>query len=578
MTNARRSLVILLLIAAGAGALLAFKPSQDPDLWWHLATGRLALATRSTLPTDPFSFSFYGAPWPQKDVVAAVGIWLAFAAAGFVGLWLVSALAAASMVLGWRQLTARSWPILVALLVTLPLLQWTQRPNLLSLALFPTVLALLERRRWAWLVLVSWIWIVLHRAALLGYALILGRALQQLVARLCARWPRLTLVAGAPPTPRELALAWLAAVAAPLVGLCNPSGRAAFTTSVALVESDVQRIYIAEWRRLGLAALEGWAGVLFAVAALLVVARLVVAVRRRQRAPVDLWHLALLVLFAVMATQRLRWLPYLPLACALVLLLLVDEAVARLPPPTLKRLPLTPALVLLLLAACLAARRGAPWTLGEDRGVEPSDAVDFARTHQLDGPVISSFEFGGYLIYRGLPVLVDGRLEQLYPPAFVATCIQAERNPAFLAQLPLDDVTWAIGSNGDARFTHRYLYRDPRWMMVYWSDAASVYVLRAAHPELASLAFVAIDPAAPERSAAEAARSPDDRYVAAARAELQRMLTASPTSLRANSALAIWFHLTGHAAERDVVMRVLHAVAADHPAVRELDRRFGSKP
>jgi hypothetical protein len=45
--------------------------------------------------------------------------------------------------------------------------------------------------------------------------------------------------------------------------------------------------------------------------------------------------------------------------------------------------------------------------------------------------------------------------------------------------------------------------------------------------------------------------------------------------VRANSALAILFHLTGHAAERDVVMGVLHAVAADHPAVRELDRRFG---
>jgi hypothetical protein len=172
-------------------------------------------------------------------------------------------------------------------------------------------------------------------------------------------------------------------------------------------------------------------------------------------------------------------------------------------------------------------------------------------------------------------VLVDGRLDQVYPPAFVATCIQAERKPTFLAQLPIEHATWAIGSNGDARYTHRYLFYDPRWMMVYWSDAAAVYVERQAHPELASLAFVAIDPAAPEQSAAAAARSHDDRHLAAARAELQRMLTASPTSVRANSALAILFHLTGHSAERDVVMSVLHAVAADHPAVRELDRRFG---
>ena len=55
------------------------------------------------------------------------------------------------------------------------------------------------------------------------------------------------------------------------------------------------------------------------------------------------------------------------------------------------------------------------------------------------------------------------------------------------------------------------------------------------------------------------------------------MLAASPTSVRANRR---WpsFPLTGDAAERDVVMGVLHAVAADHPAVRELDRRFPPPP
>ena len=110
-------------------------------------------------------------------------------------------------------------------------------------------------------------------------------------------------------------------------------------------------------------------------------------------------------------------------------------------------------------------------------------------------------------------------------------------------------------------------------MMVYWSDAASVYVERQAHPELAALAFVAIDPAAPEQSAAAAARARRS-LLATARAELQRMLTASPTSVRANFGAGNPVPLTGHAAERDVVMGVLHAVAADHPAVRELESKI----
>jgi hypothetical protein len=265
--------------------------------------------------------------------------------------------------------------------------------------------------------------------------------------------------------------------------------------------------------------------------------------------------------------RSLRFLPYLTLAAAVPLALVVDELVPRLRAPRL----LTALAAVALCAVAFAARRGAPFSLGPDENVVPVAAVDFAQAHGLSGPVLDSFEFGGYLVYRRVPVLVDGRLDTIYPPAFVATCIQAERRPALLARLPLDGVGWALGSNNDARWTHRYLYRDPAWAEIYWSDAASVYVRRDRHPELVSLAFSTIDPAAPELSAANAVRSRDPARIAAARDELQRMLTASPTSTRANRALAIYFHLLGRAAERDTVMRAL-----DPDDAAELRRRFNS--
>jgi hypothetical protein len=49
------------------------------------------------------------------------------------------------------------------------------------------------------------------------------------------------------------------------------------------------------------------------------------------------------------------------------------------------------------------------------------------------------------------------------------------------------------------------------------------------------------------------------------------MLAASPTSVRANRAAAIYFHLAGDAASRDVVMRALPPADA-----AELQRRFTS--
>ncbi len=563
-----RSRATLLVVgcAVAAAALLTWAPTRDPDVWWHLATGRLALATRSTLPLDPFSFSFAGAPWRYKDLVADALLWTLFAHAGFAGLLLYRLGCAAVMALGFRLVTRSALPALLALGV-MPILPWADRPLLMSLALFPTVLALCERRRFGWLVLVSWLGIVLHRAALVTYGIVAARAVHLALAQLCARWPRLSIVAGRPPARRTFVAALVAAVAAPLVGLVNPEGLATFTTAFGVAGSGMMRMYIAEFKALGPAALWSWGGACGAVAALAVVARLTIAVRRRERAPVDVWHLGLVVLFAALAMRSLRFMPYLVLSSALPLALLVDEAA-----PRLRAARAWTALAALALAVvAFAARGGAPFALGADERVVPVAAVDFARAHGLDGPVVDSFEFGGYLVYRGVPVLVDGRLDTIYPPPFVATCIRAERNPALLAALPLDGVGWALGSNGEARYTHRYLYADPAWAEVYWSEAASVYVRRAAHPELLPLAFTAIDPGAPELAAANAVRSRDPARIAAARDELGRMLTASPTSVRANRALAVFFHLLGRPAERDTVLR---ALPPDEAA--ELARRFSA--
>src|SRR5206468_6857616 len=119
-----------------------------------------------------------------------------------------------------------------------------------------------------------------------------------------------------------------------------------------------------------------------------------------------------------------------------------------------------------------------------------------------------------------------------------------------LEQLPLDRVDWALGSNNEQRFTHRYLFADPAWAEIFWSEAASVYVRRDRHPELVPLAFTTIDPTAPELAAANAVRSRDPARIAAAHRELGRMVAASPTSVRANRALAIYFHLLGRTVER----------------------------
>src|SRR5258705_9638702 len=43
------------------------------------------------------------------------------------------------------------------------------------------------------------------------------------------------------------------------------------------------------------------------------------------------------------------------------------------------------------------------------RQISPEGAVDYIFAHNLHGNIYNGYEFGGYLIFRGLPTFIDGR-------------------------------------------------------------------------------------------------------------------------------------------------------------------------
>src|SRR5256712_12489740 len=66
---------------------LAAVPPLDPDLWWHLANGRLMLATHAIPHADVYSFSAAGHPWVMHEWLADLAMYLLFKAGGLP--WLV---------------------------------------------------------------------------------------------------------------------------------------------------------------------------------------------------------------------------------------------------------------------------------------------------------------------------------------------------------------------------------------------------------------------------------------------------------------------------------------------------------
>jgi hypothetical protein len=291
-----------------------------------------------------------------------------------------------------------------------------------------------------------------------------------------------------------------------------------------------------------------------------------------------LWDGGLLVALVLLTHDSVRWLPYLALAAAATLAKLAGEQSVRW---TLPR----GIVALAALAACggmLVRRGGAPFAVGEDATSVPRAALAFAASHGLRGRVVNCFDLGGYILWSAWPdirVLVDGRNEIVYPPDFVVRSLRAEHDAeTFRAMRQEDHADWAIGIN-DVGVGYGFLARDPAWAMVYWSDAAVVYARRDAHPELSSLFFAYIDPNDVPGSAVLAVQNSAGAVATlkAIRGEIERLREASPTSVRANLALAYYDHFVGPAAwpERDVILRDLLELTHDDATIAALARTMG---
>ena len=58
----RRGFLLVLAVVALA-VIASVSPTGDPDLWWHLRTGQLALTDPAKLALDPFSYTREGQPY-----------------------------------------------------------------------------------------------------------------------------------------------------------------------------------------------------------------------------------------------------------------------------------------------------------------------------------------------------------------------------------------------------------------------------------------------------------------------------------------------------------------------------------
>lgn len=460
-------LIVGLVTLAGTLGYVRSELLADPDTYWHIAAGQWILQHLAVPASDPFSHSMTGAPWMAHEWLSEVLLAAAYAQAGWAGPVVLAVLAfAATLAYLTRFLLARLEPIralfLVALTASMLAVHLLARPHvftwpLMALWVGSLVDAIEDRRNppW-WLLGLIVLWANLHGGVTLG--IVLGAALA------------LEAVLAAPPGLRAAAAwRWGAFVAMSVCALmATPWGWNSLWFTFHLMGPNVMREVIGEWKPTNFG----------------------------QFQPLELWLLLILGI-ALAGRLRLSWLRLL-LLLGLVHLALTsvrNAAVLGLVSPFLVASALArgwksgeatasdaerldrffaafaePARPLATATAAFAGVLIMVLAAGSGRFVPPAHstpeaAVAAALDAGAHGPVLNDYDFGGYLIFRGIPVFMDGRAD-MYGRAFMESMFQAQREPdALVRTLAEYRIGWTLLRPGSPAIAA--LDGMPCWRRVY---------------------------------------------------------------------------------------------------------------
>lgn len=494
-TSALRSPDLANVVLAASVAGMATTTATDPDLFWHLATGRLIRATHHVPRTDPFSSTAHGRRWIAHEWLTEVVMSLLHSLGGWtllVAVWSV-VITAAWLVVRTAARRDGASPLAASLVTGLAALAsvhtWGQRPQMLSLLLTAVFVLLIRSARagsnrllW-WCAALLPLWANLHGGYIFGTALLGLAAGGATVDALLARRRGLP-----PPSTSFVRTAWAATVVGALGTLCTPNGWDGFVYPFTYLGDNASTRYVAEWFAPDFTRPQYWP---FAV--LLVV--VTVAIWRARRT-ITLTDAGTALAFAFLGLQSVRNITLFgvvttPWVAAALTGARPGARLGTRRPRTGDDLSAAAAhrariaigtLVVLGWSAVAGPNLRPSASTADQRRMYPVDAAVWMADRPLrSGCIFNEYDFGGWLIWKlpetQQPVYVDGRPD-MYGDAFMDHYVSIWRlRPGWKARLAHDGVQAVVASPGSAIV--RALRRDRGWRTVY-EDRTAVILDRVA--------------------------------------------------------------------------------------------------
>jgi hypothetical protein len=464
-------------LLAGATFAVVRSFSVDPDMWWHIRTGELILATHRWATTDPYSYTAAGAPWMSCEWLGDVFFAVVYRLGGLRGLEvLLAALAGAVMLAlyGFATLRSRNCKaafLVSALLLALATASFNLRPQMLGYLFLIFTLIVLElfrqgKQRAVWLLpFLFLVWVNTHGSWIVG----LGTLALYFLAGL------VSFEVGSVQTRRwtdaqrlRLEMVFLLSLAAiPITPYGVRLAGYPFTVASTLPISVAN---ILEWQvmpfnlgggKLFLALLLGFflAQVLFRFS----------------------WHLAELLLFlfgAAMACMHLRFLLlFVPFFAPLAATML-----AKCMPAYNRGKDQYLLNFALMVGVIVAMVHYFPSKAAMEKKVAeqfPVQALEYMRAHSVPGPLFNSYGFGGYMIEAGYKTFIDGRSELFEQTGVLGDYVHITfLRPGALQVLGGYGIQSCLLQRDEPFAT--LLASSPDWDKVYSDQLSALYVKRNA--------------------------------------------------------------------------------------------------
>ena len=454
-------------MAALAVVLFAPQVLNDGDTYWHLATGQWMLTHGRVLHQDVFSFTHAGQPWVTHEWLSELLMALAFRAGGWSGvlaLFAATFAAAAALFVGALGRSLKGLTLIVTLVLAFACASGSLliRPHLLVMPILVLwtveLLAAREAGRAPRLFMapLMLLWANLHGSYLLGFVLMAPLALEALV--------------GARPGDRAKVIRdW------GLVGLLCAGATLATPHGLAGILYPFQILSMGT-----LNAIQEWRPADFSKPApfeLALLAALFVCLSRGVR--VQPLRLLLLLYLLHMTLQHERHLMMVGFIAPLLLAKPLAEALDQRPGEA--KPARTAWVAFAVMATALVGVRLAVPVVRHDGMTSPVTALAHVPAAIAQQPLLNSYGFGGYLIYKGVKPFIDGRSDMYGDDHFkrylrITDGDQASLDSA-LAQYHAD---WTLFMPGEP--VVRLMDAKPGWRRLY-SDRFAIVHVRADAPE-----------------------------------------------------------------------------------------------